>query len=158
MNQNQNPVEDERAWLQRVLTRDIPMGGAMELEVVRVNRDGVVLELPLEANINDKGTAFGGSLASAMILAGWSIPRLLLRRAGLTADLVIGRCETRFLTPVCTAFQACCSWPGPAQVAEFHRKFTDRGRAGLDLHAEIRVDSQVAATLAARYAALGEKR
>jgi thioesterase domain-containing protein len=36
--------------------------------------DGIALQLqaPLAANINDKGSAFGGSLASLMTLAAWT--------------------------------------------------------------------------------------
>ncbi|MFW5927222.1 MAG: YiiD C-terminal domain-containing protein, partial [Wenzhouxiangella sp.] len=154
-NGGMNTETDETAWLERTLTTDIPLGGAMALSVARLDDDGVELALPLEPNINDKGTAFGGALASAMILAGWSLPRLLIRRAGLSADLVIGRCETRFLVPVAGPFRARCPWPSAREIDRFVLKLERSGRAGLDLHPEIVAGSEVAATLSARYAALG---
>lgn len=148
--------ETERQWLEGVLTGDIPLGGAMELTVSRIDDEGVMLDLPLAANINDKGTAFGGAMASAMIMAGWSLPRLLLERSGLRADLVIGRCEMRFLVPVSGDYQAYCPWPDAGECQQFVYKLRNSARAGLTLHPEIRSGGQVAATLSARYAALGQ--
>jgi thioesterase domain-containing protein len=147
-------LDDERRWLERVLTTDIPLGGAMDLKVVRLDDAGVTLELPLAANVNDKGTAFGGSLASAMILAGWSLPRLLMRRAGIACELVIGRCEIRFTKPVSGAFRAFCPWPAEADCTRFVERVRERGRASLVLNPEIQAGEEVAATLSAKYAAL----
>jgi len=149
-----NPDIDETSWLERTLTTDIPLGGAMALAVSRLDAEGVELALPLAPSINDKGTAFGGALASAMILAGWSLPRLLLLRSGVDADLVIGRCEIRFIAPVGQAFRACCRWPNDQAVQSFLNRLNERGHASLTLEPELRVDTEVAATLSAKYAAL----
>ncbi|MEN1727334.1 MAG: YiiD C-terminal domain-containing protein [Pseudomonadota bacterium] len=146
--------DEEKRWLTDTLTRQIPLGGAMGLEVERLDDQGLVLNLPLAPNINDKGTAFGGSMSSALILAGWSLPRLILRRERRAADLVIGRCELRFLAPVDTGFRAISQWPDPGQINEFLIKLDERGKAALAMEPEIRVDDSVAATLSARYAAL----
>jgi len=148
-------LDDELSWLQGTLTRDIPLGGAMDLTVARLDEKGIVLELPLAANVNDKGTAFGGALASAMILAGWSLPRLLMRRAGLSAELVIGRCEIRFTRPVAGGFQAFCPWPDAADCERFVHRLDTAGRASLMLAPEVRANGEVAARLSAKYAALG---
>lgn len=145
---------EETTWLQRTLTNDIPLGGAMELSVSRLDDEGVELALPLGPSINDKGTAFGGALASAMILAGWSLPRLLLLRSDIDADLVIGRCEIRFIAPVGGAFRAFCPWPDDQAIRAFTERLGERGRASLVLEPELRVDGEVAATLSAKYAAL----
>jgi|SRR5699024_6470261 len=150
MEQNANAA----AWLEKTLTTDIPLGGAMALRVCRLDEAGVELALPLDPNINDKGTAFGGALASAMILAGWSLPRLILRRAGVDAELVIGRCEIRFSTPVDTAFRATCRWPEASAQQRFLDRLEQRGRASLELEPELLAGGKVAARLAAKYAAL----
>lgn len=123
----------ERAWLAHVLTRDIPLGGAMALEIAALDASGITLTAPLAPNVNDKGTAFGGALATLMILAGWSLPRLLLRRRGMAADLVIGRCEMHFVEPVTGALRAFCPWPEPAGVRTFLERLERRGRGRLDL-------------------------
>ena len=144
----------ERAWLADVLTRRIPLGGAMALAVTRLDETGIELRAPLAPNVNDKGTAFGGALVSLMILAGWSLPRILLRRADLQADLVIGRCEVRFAVPVRGDFVAVCGWPEAAALEAFVAAARRGDRARLDVAPEILAASDVAAALQARYAAL----
>lgn len=145
---------EELDWLTTTLTGQIPLGAAMGLSIQSLDHAGIVLAAPLGPNINDKGTAFGGALVSLMILAGWSLARLSLRRAGVEADLVIGRCETRFLRPVDEAFRARCAWPQPAAIDTFFRVSKARGKARIDLAPEIESGGVVAASLQARYAAL----
>ncbi|MFW5816332.1 MAG: YiiD C-terminal domain-containing protein [Wenzhouxiangella sp.] len=147
----------ERAWLEPLLRERIPLAGVMALEIARLDAAGIGLDFPLAPSVNDKGSAFGGALASAMILAGWSLPRLLLRRRALTAELVIGRCELRFLKPVLGAYSAVCDWPDPARQLAFLDGTRTRAKGRLDLDARIVYDGEVAATLQARYAALVAK-
>jgi len=157
MSSGADTCRDEREWLADVLTRHIPLGGAMALEIARLDQQGIALHAPLAPNVNDKGSAFGGALVSLMILAGWSLPRLLLRRAGLEADLVIGRCEVRFVKPVEAAFVVRCNWPDAAAVGRFLALVEARGRGKLDLAPDVTVGGEVAATLAARYAGLSKR-
>lgn len=151
------PAPDEREWLADVLTRRIPLGGAMQISICRLDDRGIELHAPLGPSVNDKGTAFGGALVSQMILAGWALPRLLLRRADIQADLVIGRCEVRFLKPVKGDFGVRCDWPVGASMVAFIDQVRARGRGKLELAPQCVRDSEVAATLAARYAALGKQ-
>tara|TARA_Y100001933_G_scaffold239138_1_gene263471 strand:+ start:674 stop:1189 length:516 start_codon:yes stop_codon:yes gene_type:complete len=150
------PLPDEREWLNDVLIRQIPLGGAMQLSIERLDETGIEFSAPLAPSVNDKGTAFGGAIVSQMILAGWSLPRLLLRRADIEADLVIGRCEVRFVKPVTGDFRVRCDWPEASSLAAFIDQVRARGRGKLELAPECLIDSEVAATLAARYAALGK--
>ncbi len=146
--------EGERQWLEPLLRERIPLAGTMDLRIARLDERGIRLAFPLAPSVNDKGTAFGGALASAMILAGWALPRLLLKRHQLPAELVIGRCELRFLAPVHGAYSAVCDWPSAQALEDFLAGTRDRGKGRLDLGAEIHADGQLAATLQARYAAL----
>ncbi|MGK7295994.1 MAG: YiiD C-terminal domain-containing protein [Candidatus Wenzhouxiangella sp. M2_3B_020] len=148
------PVAGEREWLTDVLTRRIPLGGAMSLDIGRLDERGIALRAPLAPNVNDKGTAFGGALVSLMILAGWSLPRLLLRRSDLSADLVIGRCEVRFSAPVTGDFAVDCDWPDAEALVAFVDAVRDSGRGRLALMPRVVVGPEVAASLEARYAAL----
>ena len=146
--------EQERAWLEPLLREQIPLAGTMDLRIGRLDASGIRLDFPLAPSVNDKGTAFGGALASAMILAGWSLPRLLLKRHQLSADLVIGRCELQFMAPIHGPYSAWCGWPEFAALEDFLGHTCERGKGRLDLTAEIQVDHQTAARLQARYAAL----
>ncbi len=147
-------MTDEKTWLQATLTDKIPMARAMGVQIERLDDIGLCISLPLAPNINDKGTAFGGAMSSAMILAGWSLPRLLLRRAGVVADLVIGRCEVRFLAPVDGPFQTLCLWPDETACKAFLADVQAGRRGRLALEPHILHNNQQCATLAARYTAL----
>jgi len=146
--------DEERAWLLDTLTRQIPLGAAMGLSIERLDDRGLALDLPLAPNVNDKGTAFGGALSSALILAGWSLPRLILRREERAADLVIGRCELRFLSPIEGGFKAVAHWPDRVQIDAFLTRLDERGKAAFVMAPEVLADGKVAASLSARYAAL----
>ncbi|MDT8439691.1 MAG: YiiD C-terminal domain-containing protein [Wenzhouxiangellaceae bacterium] len=147
-------LSTERDWLQTLLTGRIPLAEAMQLKIVRLDGQGIALAAPLAPNVNDKGTAFGGALVSLMILAGWSLPRLALRRAGLAQDLVIGRCEVRFRAPVNGDFGIECDWPEAAAVDAFVDAARSGGRARLDVHPRVVFNGELAAGLQARYAAI----
>ncbi len=149
-----NNSEPERQWLSETLTRQIPLGQAMQLSVARLDHQGIVLSAPLAPNVNDKGTAFGGALVSMMILAGWSLPRVLLRRHDLKAELVIGRCQVHFSSPVDQAFQAVCEWPEQAAIDHFLERLQQQHKGSIDLRPRIVINDEVTASLMARYVAV----
>jgi len=103
--------------------------------------------------VNHKDTAFAGSLASVATLAGWSYLWLLLRREELPGKIVIQDCSIRYLRPVTRDFRARCVPPAPSAVEGFLTLFRKRGRARLELRAEIREDDQLAVELLGRYVA-----
>lgn len=52
---------------------------------------------PLEPNINDKNTFFGGSGSSLMIISGWSLIKILSQQDDIQADIVIFNNQTKWL-------------------------------------------------------------
>jgi thioesterase domain-containing protein len=63
--------------------------------------DGVLrITAPLAANVNDKGNAFGGSLASVLTLSGWALVSLRLRLAGHVDLGIVADSNLRYLAPV----------------------------------------------------------
>ena len=62
--------------------------------------DVLRLSAPLASNVNDKGCAFGGSLASLMTLAGWGWLMLSLREAGQVAEVYVADSQIRYLAPL----------------------------------------------------------
>ena len=67
----------------------MPPVAAMQLRVDGFDGDALRLHAPLAAHVNDKGCAFGGSLASLMTLAAWGVLTLRLQAAGITADVFV---------------------------------------------------------------------
>jgi thioesterase domain-containing protein len=92
--------------LQAALHHEIPLTQAMGLTVDEAGPEMVRLALPLEPNHNHKATAFGGSLYSAAVLAGWSLLWCALKDRGVEAQVVIVGSAERFISPVSADFTA----------------------------------------------------
>src|SRR6185437_5175561 len=88
------------ATLEREILEHIPLARAMQLRVPRYSGDELEMTAPLAPNINDKGCAFGGSMASLLTLAGWGLIELGLRTAGLDCDIYVGDSQLRYREPV----------------------------------------------------------
>jgi thioesterase domain-containing protein len=99
-----NSIEPDRDALRRALEAEIlaeiPLARAMGLSITGHDGDSVRLAAPLAPNINDKGCAFGGSLASLMTLAGWGLIVLRLRALERRCDVYVQDSSLRYLAPV----------------------------------------------------------
>jgi len=140
------------ARLQQTLHQDIPLTRAMQLEVGDYDGERLLLTAPLPPNINDKGTAFGGSLYSLAVLCGWSLLRLKLEEAGLKKNIVIHEATTRYLLPVNEALHAECSLPLAAWESFLHT-LQQRDRARIALTVVIRQQGKPAVEFTGQYVA-----
>ena len=61
------------------LNRHVPLFRAMQAQIERCDATGLALTAPLEPNVNDKGTAFGGSMAAIAALTGWTSTCMSIR-------------------------------------------------------------------------------
>ena len=77
------PAADAAPSLESLRTRLalIPLVREMQIEVLGEAEGRLRLRAPLAPNVNDKGSAFGGSLASLMTLAGWALATRKLETA-----------------------------------------------------------------------------
>lgn len=82
------------------LHRSIPLTRALAVQVTEAADGRVRLLAPLAPNLNHHGTAFGGSLATLGILAGWTVLHMSLEDAGVAASLVVRHVELDYLEPV----------------------------------------------------------
>ncbi|MGH1460403.1 MAG: YiiD C-terminal domain-containing protein [Neptuniibacter sp.] len=121
-----------------------------------LNWDGKTLKMgaELEPNVNDKGTGFGGSLATVATLCGWSIVTLYLRDQGRDDDVVIRNSHLEYLRPVKSDFTAVTSLPDTDKLALFDSKIAEKGRARMDLVIEIEQNGETALRLTGTYVAM----
>ena len=126
---------------------------AMGIAVEGFEQDRLTLRAPLSANVNDKGNAFGGSLASVMTLAGWGLVTAQLAAAGQDADVYVADSQVKYLTPVYTDLQATAEVAEGASWETFLARFAERGHASVQLYSQVITDGQVAATLHGRFVA-----
>ncbi|WP_372742417.1 YiiD C-terminal domain-containing protein [Neptunomonas sp.] len=118
--------------------------------------DGCKLRLPaaLAPNINDKGTGFGGSLATLATISGWCLTTLLLRDRSLDCDVMIRDCEMRYLAPVNGDFYAEVTLPGADQVDGFLARLKEKGRARLALEVSVIQQGTKALAMQGNYVAV----
>jgi thioesterase domain-containing protein len=83
-----------------VLFKDIAPAQFMQISLLNYSSRTLKLTAPLQPNINDKGTAFAGSISSLLVLTGWALVTLQLRDAGFNRDVVIAKNETHYKRPV----------------------------------------------------------
>ena len=91
-----------------------------------VSDERVTISVPLSGNRNDKGTMFGGSVYSAMVLAGWKLCVEQAKSSGLSGDIVVRDSSISFLRPMKTDLLA------TAIVRDAPRK-TLRGNYAFDI-------------------------
>ncbi|MCB1590290.1 MAG: YiiD C-terminal domain-containing protein [Xanthomonadales bacterium] len=115
----------------------IPLAQAMDLRGASYDGLTLCLQLPLAPNINDKGCAFGGSMASAATLTGWGLVRLAIGESGRAADIYIQDQSIQYLAPLWSDMQIRCSWSDESEKAAFLARYDRTGRARASLEANV---------------------
>lgn len=133
------------------LTRHVPLFRAMQAHVEHADANRLALTAPLEPNLNDKGTAFGGSMAAIAALTGWAITTITLRDHGETAEIVIIDSTLRFLRPVRETIVAESIPPDAAAIETFIERYRQRGKARWTVEVVVRADGEPAMTFKGHY-------
>ena len=126
--------------LQQFFRTHVPLALAMGVEVVEAAPACVRLRFPMAPNLNHHGTAFGGSISAAGILAGWSLMHVGLVAAEVdAAATVVADSRTRYRRPIdAAAFEARSVAPAPAEWRQFLDMLDRWGRARLSIRTEVR--------------------
>ena len=134
--------------------RAMPPVAALQLRIAGYDGARLRLHAPLSAHVNDKGCAFGGSLASLMTLAGWGLVTLRLGEAGLSAPVFVADSSVRYRAPLYADLEA-EAWLAEGSWDAACAALRGRGRASVMLEARVGTgDGGVAAECRARYVAL----
>lgn len=138
--------------LETYLHEAIPLVTHMQVRVARFDAAGLLLAAPLEPNRNHIGTGFGGSLQGLATLACWGM--LWLMFEDRPTHIVVQECQMRFLKPARQDFTALCPLPEAGVVAQCRRAMQSRGRARLELAAEVTSGTERAGHYQGRFVAL----
>lgn len=136
------------------LKAEIPLLNHMGIEKLNFNGESLTIAAALSPNVNDKGTGFGGSLATLATISGWSLTTLLLRERGLNCDVMIRDCQLNFQAPVTDDFIAKVSLPSELEVEGFLARLAEKGKARLGLNIAILQSEQSKLLMAANYVAV----
>jgi len=142
------------AAVEAYLHKHIPISGAMGFRVLCASPAEVVLEAPLEPNINHRATAFGGSISALAILAGWAMVHFRLRDEGLEVRTVIRDGGVRYDEPVRGAFQARCPAPPADAWDRLVQTLRRRGKGRIRLQVELSAGDLSVGSYTGTYVAL----
>jgi len=146
------------ADMERLLHAEIPLTRSMQVRILRADRNGLVLGAALAPNINHKQTAFGGSLNSLATLACWGLIQFVVHDRDQAVTVVIQESSVQFLKPIKQDFEAVCPRPPKIALDRFLRTLDHRGRARLELDAEIRTDGEIAVRFRGQFVAVDRSR
>lgn len=144
----------DKLAFQDYLHQAIPQSLAMQVSVESLNNDGVRLSAPLAANINHRGSVFGGSVSSVAILAAWSLLYTRLRRQGITATLVIQKNTMTYDAPILGRFDASASLVDNQDWSRFITLLLRRGKARIEVQSILNYDNKPAGRLTGSFVAV----
>ena len=90
--------------MQAMLDEQFPITRSMGVRVLGLG-DALAFEEPLDPNRNHMGTAFGGSIFSLAVLAGWCWVWMKLKEEGLQAEIMIHLSNLEYLQAHPVGFQ-----------------------------------------------------
>jgi thioesterase domain-containing protein len=133
----------------------MPPVSALQLRIAGFDGDALRLEAPLAAHVNDKGCAFGGSLASLMTLAGWGLVTLRLQQLGFAAEVYVADTQLHYRAPLFADLQATARLAEPDAWSGVLERLRERGRASVRIAACVTLpDGGIAAECEARFVAV----
>jgi len=133
----------------------MPPVAALQLRIAGFDGDALRLEAPLAAHVNDKGCAFGGSLASLMTLAGWGLVTLRLQQLGFAAEVYVADTQLHYRAPLFADLQATARLAEPDAWSGVLERLRERGRASVRIAACVTLpDGGIAAECEARFVAV----
>lgn len=121
----------------------LPITQFMGLEVESYDGDTLILTAPLEPNINDKQTAFGGSLYNAAVMACWGMIYLKTQEKNIKCNQVVAEGSMKYIAPINGRIRAICHAPSEEALADFFEVFDLKGRAKITLDSAIYDDTCV---------------
>ncbi len=132
---------------------DIPLLTAMDLSFGDYADLTLSMTAPLAPNINNKGTAFGGSIASICLFAGWAVSTIAFAEHGVSnTEIVVYRNEMTFERPA-RGLLTVRAWlePGDFAACLERLKAGDTSRIRLDIHVDLYHDEARCATMQGLY-------
>lgn len=137
--------------------QSMPPVAAMRVSIAGYDGRRLRLHAPLADHVNDKGCAFGGSLASMMTLASWGVVSLGIEQAGLRAEVFVADSQIRYLAPLFADLDVHAELAADADWDSFLATLRERGRARTSLVARALLpEGGIATEFTARYVAIAK--
>ncbi|MFY4817109.1 thioesterase domain-containing protein [Aliarcobacter butzleri] len=130
--------------LENKLHNEIPLTKFMDLKIAKYDEKELITIAPLNKNINDKGTAFGGSLATLTIISGWSICWLISKELEINSEnIVVIKNEHSYRKPVKKELICHTKRPTKDEIENLKNKLLLKKSASIKISSQIIEDDEV---------------
>lgn len=130
--------------LENKLHNEIPLTKFMDLKITKYDEKELITIAPLNKNINDKGTAFGGSLATLTIISGWSICWLISKELEINSEnIVVIKNEHSYRKPVTKELICHTKRPTKGEIENLKNKLLLKKSASIKISSQIIEDGEV---------------
>ena len=140
------PGDGPLAEVTHYLHSEIPLTRAMGVAVTAWDGATVTVRAPLALNQNHADTAFGGSIASLGIVAGYTSLYLLLRDRNISTRILIQKSAVEYHRPVDDDLVCTATFPGGAVLEEFLETMRRKRRARVTVESLVICRKMLAAT------------
>ena len=124
--------------LQKKLHNEIPLTKFMNIKIETYNEKELITTAPLDININDKGTAFGGSLSTMTIISSWSLCWLISKEFGFNSkNIVVIKNENSYKKPVTKDIVCYTQKPSQQEIATLKEKLQTKKSASIKINSII---------------------
>ncbi len=130
--------------LQNKLHNEIPLTKFMNIEIQNYDESELITTAPLNININDKGTAFGGSLSTLTTISAWSLCWLISKELAFNSNnIVIIKNETSFRKPVTKDIVCHTKKPSKEEIEILKQKLEAKKSASIKIESQIIENNEV---------------
>ncbi len=130
--------------LEKKLHEEIPLTKVMKLKIDTYNDKELITSAPLDININDKGTAFGGSLSTMTIISSWSLCWLISKELEIDSkNIVVIKNENLYLKPVRKDIICYTHKPSIEEISILKEKIDKKGSSSIKIKSKIIEDDEV---------------
>ena len=124
--------------LQKKLHNEIPLTKLMNINIKEYNEKELITTAPLNINLNDKGTAFGGSLSTMTIISSWSLCWLISKEFGFNSkNIVVIKNENSYKKPVTKDIVCYTQKPSQQEIATLKEKLQTKKSASIKINSII---------------------
>ena len=121
--------------LQKKLHNEIPLTKLMNINIKEYNEKELITTAPLNININDKGTAFGGSLSTMTIISSWSLCWLISKELGFNSkNIVVIKNENSYKKHVTKDIVCYTQKPSQQEIATLKEKLQTKKSASIKIN------------------------
>lgn len=130
--------------LENKLHNEIPLTKFMDLKITKYDEKELMTIAPLNKNINDKCTAFGGSLATLTIISGWSICWLISKELEINSEnIVVIKNEHSYRKPVTKELICHTKRPTKDEIENLKNKLLLKKSASIKISSQIIEDGEI---------------